>query len=54
MRLADHGSEGDNEELVDMQAVFEVARRSEGSHDTGRVITRLDEVVYRGAIKSTT
>jgi hypothetical protein len=58
MRLAEHESEGDNEELitevvVDVQdpaaQIFKVARRGEGSHDTGRVITRLSEVVYHGA-----
>jgi hypothetical protein len=58
MRLAEHESEGDNEELitevvVDVQEpaaqIFEGARHGEGSHDTGCVITRLSEVVYHGA-----
>jgi hypothetical protein len=58
MRLAKHESEGDHEELitkivVDVQdpaaPVFEAARRSKGSHDTGRLITRLSEVIYYGA-----
>jgi hypothetical protein len=58
MRLAEHESEGHNEELitevvVDVQdpaaQIFEAARHGEGSHDTGRVITRLSEVVYDGA-----
>ena len=29
--------------------IFEAARHGEGSHDTGRVVTRLSEVVYHGA-----
>jgi hypothetical protein len=58
MRLAEHESEGDNEELltevvVDVQdpapPIFEATRHGEGSHDTGRVITRLSEVIYHGA-----
>jgi hypothetical protein len=58
MRLAEHKNEGDNEELitevvVDVQdpaaPIFEAARHGEGSYDTGRVITRLSEVVYHGA-----
>jgi hypothetical protein len=58
MRLAKNESEGDHEELVtkivvDVQdptaPVFETARRGEGSHDTGRLITRLSEVIYYGA-----
>jgi hypothetical protein len=58
MRLAKHESEGDHEELVtkivvDVQdptaPVFETARRGKGSHDTGRLITRLSEVIYYGA-----
>src|SRR6266481_8448834 len=58
MRLAEHESEGDNEELftevvVDVQdpaaPIFQATRHGEGSHDTGRVITRLSEVIYRGA-----
>ena len=58
MRLAEHKSERDNEELiteviVDVQdpaaPIFGTARHGEGSHDTGRVITRLSEVVYHGA-----
>src|SRR6516164_7433102 len=58
MRLAKHESEGDHEELltkivVDVQdptaPVFETARRGKRSHDTGRLITRLSEVIYYGA-----
>jgi hypothetical protein len=58
MRLAKHESERDPEELiakivVDVQdpaaPVFEAARRGKGSHDTGRLITRLSEVIYYGA-----
>jgi hypothetical protein len=58
MRLAEHENERDNEELiaevvVDVQdpaaPIFVAARLSEGSHDTGRVITRLSEVVDHGA-----
>jgi hypothetical protein len=58
MRLAEHEGEGDNEELiteviVDVQdpaaQISEVARHGEGLHDTGRVITRLGEIVYHGA-----
>jgi hypothetical protein len=50
MRLPEHESEGDNEELiteivVDVQdpaaPIFEAARLNKGSHDTGRVITLL-------------
>src|SRR5580692_743951 len=29
--------------------IFEVTRHGEGPHDTGRVITRLSEVIYHGA-----
>ena len=52
MRLAEHESEGDNEELitdivVDVQdpaaQIFEAARLGRGSHDTGRVITCFSE-----------
>ena len=48
MRLAEHKSEGDNEEffaevVVDVQdpiaPIFGTARCSEGSYDLGRVIT---------------
>jgi hypothetical protein len=58
MRLAEHKSEGDDEELiteivVDVQGpaapIFGAARHGDGSHDTGRLITRLSEVVYHGA-----
>jgi len=49
MRLAEHESEGDNEELIteivvdvgDPAApIFEAARLGRGSHDTGRVRKR--------------
>jgi len=56
--LAEHECEGHDEQLitevvVDVQdptaPIFEVARYGEGSHDTGRVVTRFSEVVYHGA-----
>jgi hypothetical protein len=59
MRLPEHESEGDNEELiteivVDVQdaaaPIFEAARLDKGSHDTGRVITCFREVVYYSAV----
>jgi hypothetical protein len=58
MRLAEHESKRDNEELIaevvvdvhDPAApIFETARLSEGLHDTGRVIARLSEVVDHSA-----
>jgi hypothetical protein len=58
MRLAEHKREGDDKQLiteviVDVQnpaaPIFEAARHSEGSHDTGRVVMRFSEVVYHGA-----
>jgi len=58
MRLAEHESEGNNEELiaeiiVDVQdpvaPILEAARLDEGSHDTGCVIARLGKVVYWSA-----
>ena len=61
MRLAEHEGEGDNKELftevvVDVQdpaaPIFEATRHGEGSHDTGRAITRLSEIVYHGCDRS--
>jgi hypothetical protein len=59
MRLPKHEGDGDREGLiakivVDVQdpaaaPVFEAARRGKGSHDTGRLVTRLSEVIYYGA-----
>src|SRR4051794_21720175 len=58
MRLAEHESEGHNEEFIapvvaDMQdpvtQILEAALVGEGLHDTGRVIARLSEVVHHGA-----
>jgi hypothetical protein len=55
MRLPEHKSEGDDEELiteivVDVQdpaaPIFEAARLDKGSHDTGHVTTCFREVVY--------
>jgi hypothetical protein len=59
MRLPEHESEGDNEELiteivVDVQdpaaPIFEAARLGKGSHDTGRVIACFRKVVYYSAV----
>jgi hypothetical protein len=53
-----HKSEGDNKELIaavvaDVQdpvaAILEAGRLSETAHDTGRLITCLNEIVYQGA-----
>jgi hypothetical protein len=50
-------SEGDDEKLIaavvaDVQypvaPILETARLSERAHDTGRMITRLKEIVYQG------
>ena len=58
MRLAEHESEGHNEELIalivaDMQnpvtPILEAALVSERLHDTGRMIARLNEVVHHSA-----
>src|SRR5215831_16244977 len=58
MGLAEHESEGHNEELValivaDMQdpvtPILEAARVGEGLHDTGRMIARLSKILHYGA-----
>jgi hypothetical protein len=58
IRLAEHESEGHNEELIalvvaDMQdpvtPILEAALAGEGLHDTGRVIARLSKIVHHGA-----
>jgi hypothetical protein len=58
MRLAEHESEGHNEELIalivaDMQdpvtPILEAALVGEGLHDAGRMIARLNEIVHYGA-----
>src|SRR5260370_39554348 len=58
MRLAEHESEGHNEELIalvvaDVQdpvtPIREAAFVGEGSHDSGRMIVRLSKIVHHGA-----
>ena len=58
IRLAEHESEGHNEELIalivaDMQdpvtPILGASLVGEGLHDAGRMIARLSEVVYHGA-----
>src|SRR5215813_12213168 len=58
MGLAEHESEGHNEELIalivaDMQdpvtPILEAALVGEGLHDTGRMIARLSKIVHHGA-----
>jgi hypothetical protein len=58
MGLAEHECEGDDGQLitdviVDLHdpaaPIFEAPRHGGASHDTGCMITRLNEVVYHGA-----
>jgi hypothetical protein len=58
MRLAEHESEGQNEELIaltiaDMQnpvtPILKAVLVGEGLHDAGRMIARLNEIVDHGA-----
>jgi hypothetical protein len=58
IRLAEHESEGHNEELIalivaDMQdpvtPILKAALVGEGLHDAGRMIARLNEIVDHGA-----
>src|ERR1700752_3108717 len=59
MRLAEHESEGHDEELIalvvaDMQdpvtPILEAALVGEGLHEAGRMIARLSEIVHPGAV----
>jgi hypothetical protein len=56
--FAEYESEGDHEQfiaqiVVNVQdpaaPIFQTPHRGEGSHDTGPLITRLNEVGYHGA-----
>jgi hypothetical protein len=58
MRLIEHESEGNNEELIalivaDMQdpvpPILKAALVGEGLHDAGRMIARLNQIVHHGA-----
>jgi hypothetical protein len=58
MRLAEHESEGDKEELIalivaNMQdpvtPILEAALVGEGLHDTGRTIARFSQILHYGA-----